>query len=113
VEIGGVPAEAPLATKIAVYRILAEALSNATRHGGGADVRVRAQVTDDGMLALDVGDAGPGFDPSQEPDGARLGLAGMRERAELLGGSFAIESAPGGGTQVRVVLPLGDVGGAA
>jgi signal transduction histidine kinase len=113
VEIEGVPAEAPLATKIAVYRILAEALSNATRHGGGADVRVRAQVTDDGMLALDVRDAGPGFDFSQEPDSARLGLAGMRERAELLGGSFAVESAPGGGTQVRVVLPLGDVGGAA
>jgi signal transduction histidine kinase len=112
VEIDGVPAEAPLATKIAAYRIVAEALSNATRHGDGADVRVRAQVTDDGMLAVEIRDAGPGFDPSIAPDSAQLGLAGMRERAELLGGSFEVLSAPGTGTRVRVVLPLVDAEGA-
>jgi signal transduction histidine kinase len=106
VDLADLPPEAPLATKIALYRVLAEALSNAARHGGGSDVRVVCSRTDAGALAVEVRDDGPGFDPSTAPDPGRLGLAGMRERAELLGGSFEVRSAPGGGTVVRVVLPL-------
>lgn len=105
-DIQAMPAAAPLATKIALYRVLAEALSNATRHGGGVDVRVTAGETDDGSLALEVSDAGAGFDPGSRPDPSSLGLAGMRERAELLGGRMDVSSSPGGGTRVRVVLPL-------
>jgi signal transduction histidine kinase len=106
VDVQGIPDEAPLATKIALYRILSEALSNATRHGLGAGVAVKATRTDDGQIAVEVSDAGPGFDTEQEPHRGHLGLAGMRERAELLGGRFEIGSAPGAGTRVRAVLPL-------
>ncbi|HEX6127389.1 MAG TPA: sensor histidine kinase, partial [Candidatus Limnocylindria bacterium] len=108
VDLAALPEQAPLATKIALYRVLAEALSNAARHGGGTDVRVSASRTDDGSLALEVSDAGPGFDPAAPVGSGSLGLAGMRERAELLGGSFEVRSAPGRGTVVRVVLPLDD-----
>ena len=107
-DVASLPPDAPLATKIALYRILAEALSNAARHGGGTDVRVRASRTDAGSLDLEVADAGPGFDPAAPHDPASLGLAGMRERAELLGGSFEVRSSPGGSTVVHVVLPLDD-----
>lgn len=106
VDASGVPAEAPLATKIALYRILSEALSNARRHGGGAGVSVRVSTAPDGFLVAEVGDTGPGFDPRRAGGEGHLGLAGMRERAELLGGRFELRSAPGAGTTVRVALPL-------
>jgi two-component system sensor histidine kinase NreB len=69
-------------------------------------VRVVCSRTDAGALAVEVRDDGPGFDLSTAPDPGRLGLAGMRERAELLGGSFEVRAAPGSGAVVRVVLPL-------
>ncbi|MGZ8512018.1 MAG: sensor histidine kinase, partial [Candidatus Limnocylindria bacterium] len=72
VDVARMPADAPLATKIALYRVLAEALSNATRHGGGTEVRVTATQTDDGLLALEVTDGGPGFDPSIRRDRSSL-----------------------------------------
>jgi signal transduction histidine kinase len=82
------PEQAPLAIKIALLRTLQEALSNATRHGRGTDVRVVLQGVGD-TLRLVVSDRGPGFDPlAVEPSG-HLGLAGMRERAELLGGHLS------------------------
>lgn len=111
VDVTGLPSYAPLATKIALYRILSEALSNAARHGGGVAVAVRAAETDDGFLEIEVRDAGPGFDPGQRPGAGHLGLAGMRERAELLGGRFELESRPGAGTKVRAILPLADLAG--
>jgi signal transduction histidine kinase len=106
VDVDRLQDEAPLATKIALYRILAEALSNATRHGGGAEVRVTGEPGDGRTLMLEVQDAGPGFDPLVAPVATHLGLAGMRERSEFLGGSFDVKAAPGDGTVVRVVLPL-------
>jgi signal transduction histidine kinase len=101
----GLPEHAPLSIKIAVLRTLQEALSNATRHGGGADVSVKLARDADG-LRLAVADHGPGFDPEQAARSGRLGLAGMRERAELLGGSFEVNSATGVGTTVRAWWPL-------
>ena len=56
-------------------------------------------------VALSVRDAGVGFDPGSV-DGKRLGLLGMRERAELLGGTFVMQTKPGQGTTIRVNLPL-------
>lgn len=106
VDVGDLPAQAPLATKIALYRILSEALSNASRHGKGADVRVSAACTDDGMLVAEIADAGPGFDPKKRRAEGHLGLAGMRERAELLGGRVEVDSKPGAGTRIRAYLPL-------
>jgi signal transduction histidine kinase len=111
VNLRKVPSQAPLATKIAMFRILSEALSNAARHGGGTGVEVTVTTSDDGSLVLEVSDRGPGFDPSHAPKAGHLGLAGMRERAELLGGWFELESAPGRGARVRAVLPLTGVAG--
>jgi signal transduction histidine kinase len=103
--IVGVPREVPLPIKIAVLRSLQEGLSNATRHGLGRDLRVRVW-TEGSRLHMDVTDCGPGFDVASAQRTDRLGLAGMRERAELLGGTFTIESAPGNGTSIHLVLPL-------
>jgi len=103
VELDQLPVSAPLAIKIAVHRILQEAFSNATRHGRADAISLRASASDR-MLQLTVEDRGRGFAPASGGDG--LGIAGMRERAELLGGSFAIDAASGKGTTVRVSLPL-------
>ena len=105
------PAGAPLPVKIALLRTLQEGLSNATRHGGGAGVCARVWI-ENGALCLEVSDEGPGFVPERvgTEATAHLGLAGMRERAELLGGSFRVESAPGRGTTVRVCWPLAEQG---
>lgn len=99
------PEQAPLAIKIALLRTLQEALSNATRHGQGTDVRVVLRGTPD-VLQLLVSDRGPGFDPLAVECAGHLGLAGMRERAELLGGTFEVQSRPGQGTLIRVCWPL-------
>jgi signal transduction histidine kinase len=103
------PARVPLAVKIAVVRTLQEALSNATRHARGADVVVRAWGQG-GHLYVEIADSGPGFDLTDAPsaDSGHLGLAGMRERAELLGGSFTVRTAPRAGTTVRACWPVVD-----
>jgi signal transduction histidine kinase len=92
-----------------LYRILSEALSNAARHGGSEGVEVRVTDSGDGYLAVEVSDKGPGFDIRRKARPGHLGLAGMRERAELLGGRFELESHPGAGTRVRVFLPLAEL----
>ncbi len=98
------PDEAPLPIKIALFRGLQEGLSNATRHGGGIDVAVRAWNAD-GAVAVEVSDKGPGFEPEAVRSGG-LGLTGIRERAALLEGNVAVQSSPGGGTRLRIVLPI-------
>lgn len=97
------PERAPLAIKIALHRILQEALSNATRHGRPTAIRVEVSA-DDGVLNLSIHDDGIGLASVERRGG--LGIAGMRERAELLGGSFSVESARTAGTSVSVSLPL-------
>jgi signal transduction histidine kinase len=99
------PEQAPLSIKIALLRTLHEALSNATRHGGGVDVRVDLR-SDADVLQLTVTDHGPGFDVDGAKRSGGLGLAGMRERAELLGGTFEVRAAPGDGTAVMACWPL-------
>jgi signal transduction histidine kinase len=106
---GRLPARVPLAVKIALVRTVQEALSNATRHAAGAEVSLRAWGQG-GHLYMEVSDRGPGFDLSQaqDVDSGHLGLAGMRERAELLGGTFTVRTAPGAGTTVRACWPLAE-----
>ncbi len=104
--IGDLPEHAPLEIKIALLRTLQEALSNATRHGRAADISVDVCASFD-RLSLKVADRGPGFEPEVAERSGRLGLAGMRERAELLGGSFEVQSVLGSGTTVNVSWPLG------
>jgi signal transduction histidine kinase len=103
--LGRLPEQAPLAIKIALLRTMQEALSNATRHGGGIDVTA-AVWAEPGGLHLEVSDGGPGFDPKAVENKGRLGLAGMRERTELLSGTFEVRSRPGKGTLVTASWPL-------
>ena len=99
------PDTAPLPVKITLFRVLQESLANGFRHGGGRAQRVVATASA-GHVSVEVADDGNGFDPSAlKPDG-HFGLDWMRERVELLGGSFEVSSAIGRGTVVRVSLPL-------
>ena len=85
-----------------ILRIAQEALQNALKHADADQVEVRLR-SDDGRLVLEVEDDGVGFDP--DAPGARsrrLGLTSMEERAERLGGTLEIRSAPGAGTTVRL-----------
>jgi signal transduction histidine kinase len=89
----------------ALYRIALEALGNAARHAEASQVTVRL-AGDDNQVVLEVSDDGVGFTP-ERPLPGRLGLRSMRERAELLGGTLDIRSAPGAGTLVRAAIPAG------
>lgn len=105
VTMDDVPDQLALPIKIALYRAIQELLSNAFRHGRGVDVRLRVEA-DDQFIALEVADGGPGFDVDELATVAGLGLAGMREQAELLGGDFEVSSRPGAGTEARIRWPL-------
>jgi PAS domain S-box-containing protein len=97
----------------AAYRIVQEALTNVARHAGVSEVTVRAG-RDAGMLRLLVVDHGVGFDCNGALRVRHTGgLAGMRERAVLLGGRMTAESAPGAGTRLTAEFPLPEVGVAA
>ena len=93
-------ADVPLATREALVRIAGEAVANAIRHG--RPQRVRVGLTSGPPLRLSVRDDGCGFGG----EGSRgFGITSMRERAQAIGGSFAISPAEGGGTRVEVVVP--------
>ncbi len=93
----------PPEVETAAYRIVQEALTNAARHASADTVCVRLSG-DAAGLAVEIDDNGCGFDPTQSPPGTG-GLSGMRERAELLGGTLTLESAPSAGTRVTARLP--------
>ena len=90
-----------------VYRLVQEALTNVAKHARAEHVRVRV-ATIGGRLEVEVADDGKGFDPGARSSG--FGLAGMRERVELSGGTLTVTPTPSG-TTVRAVLPLADVDG--
>jgi PAS domain S-box-containing protein len=98
--------ELPLETKEALYRIAQEALHNIVKHARAAAVALRLSgpTTDDPAVALDIRDDGVGFDPASAYPG-HLGLRSMRERAARLGGTLAIDSAPGRGAHILVRVP--------
>jgi two-component system sensor histidine kinase UhpB len=89
--------------QLVVYRVAQEALSNAARHSGAGHIRVQLTRTETGGVVLDVADDGRGFAFDQAEGG--LGIAGMRERALLVGGDLTIESRPNHGTTVRLTVP--------
>jgi signal transduction histidine kinase len=90
-----------------VYRIIQESLTNVLKHSSARSVAVEME-TNERWLRLLIRDDGVGFSPEQG-ETTRLGLLGMRERVELLGGEFRIESAAGTGTEVHVRMPLASV----
>ncbi|MCX5888145.1 MAG: PAS domain S-box protein [Deltaproteobacteria bacterium] len=95
----------------AAYRITQEALTNVARHAFATKVKIDLQVKR-GVLTLSVADNGRGFNPQKLSESDCLGLAGMRERASLLGGSLELQSQPGKGTRVYFRLPLDERRGA-
>ncbi|NLE44031.1 MAG: GAF domain-containing protein [Chloroflexi bacterium] len=95
----------PAYVEQALYRIAEEALNNATKHAVASVVEVRLSVNQS-SISLDVVDDGQGFDLRAQSTRGGLGLIGMKERAEEIGGTLTIETGPGMGTRVHVDAPL-------
>lgn len=89
----------------ALYRIVQEALTNVARHAQASEVTVGIRFDAD-CLVLTVRDNGRGFDPEAAGGRKSYGVLGIRERAFTLGGEASINSRPGGGTLVEVVIPV-------
>jgi signal transduction histidine kinase len=96
------------AVEVAAYRIAQEALTNVARHAEATTCTVYLAIEEAGALCVEVRDDGRGVPDSQENSSVRagVGLMSMRERATELGGSLVVEPLSGGGTRVRVRLPL-------
>ena len=88
----------------ALFRIVQETLQNVTKHAAARTAAVRLHAKGD-WVVLSVSDDGVGFDPETDPGTTSFGLAGIRERAALLGAGVHVRSAPGDGTTVTVRLP--------
>jgi two-component system NarL family sensor kinase len=95
----------PPAVEVGLYRIAQQALANVVRHAGPARAVIRLTLNPE-AVGLRVEDDGVGFDPMALP-ADRFGVIGMGERARLLGGTLTIETSPGSGTAIDVVVPLG------
>ena len=109
--VTGPPFPVPPSAQLALYRTIQEALTNILKHAPGATAHVRLayrpgevelEVTDDGGRAASERAAVP----EAAPRGNGHGLPGMRERAAVFGGQVSAGPRPGGGWQVRTVLPL-------
>jgi signal transduction histidine kinase len=106
-----VPAGLEPAVEVAVYRIAQEALTNVTRHARASEVWITLEATERAlMLVIEDDGAGPqgaGADAGPDAEGARVtrGVHGMRERAELLGGTLRMTARAPRGTRVEVVIP--------
>jgi signal transduction histidine kinase len=102
VRIEGTRPELPLGLDLSAYRIVQEALTNVVRHAGPATARVRIRYAPD-TVDIEVVDDGRGAGTGR---GDGHGIAGMRERAALYGGSLDAGPLPGGGFRVAARLPL-------
>jgi two-component system, NarL family, sensor histidine kinase UhpB len=91
--------------ELVIYRVAQESLWNVVRHAEATTARIAIESSE-GALILSVSDDGRGM-PAGSPAGS--GIVGMRERALLIGASLRIESEPGSGTTVRLVVPVGSV----
>ncbi len=100
-----VPDRLPRQVETVLYRVAQEALTNVVRHAQAAEASIVVTVPH-GSVQLVVEDDGVGFDPDALAPAEQIGLIGMRERLELLGGSLRLESAPGSGCSVHARLPL-------
>lgn len=99
-----VEADVPAPLRLSIYRIVQEAVNNVVKHAGAKRISVRLGKIAD-ALQLSIEDDGAGFDPAEAATrgfAKGLGLQNMKERADLSGGTWSIESAPGRGTRIRV-----------
>ena len=95
---------------VTLYRIIQEACNNAVRHSKAKNISIRIAYLNQN-IELDIEDNGIGFHIEDEKKNSLdelhgFGLSTMRERARLLSGSFSIESKPGAGTKVKVIVPV-------
>jgi signal transduction histidine kinase len=110
-EFSGLERRLPPELETALFRCAQEAMTNIARHARAENVLVQCAVAQE-RVRLEIEDDGEGFEPSalRTPDrsGRGLGLMGMRERVELLGGRLQLVAAPGQGTHLTLELPLPD-----
>jgi signal transduction histidine kinase len=102
--VSGEPRALQVNAEVTLLRAAQEAIANARRHAAASHITVTLTYYPD-EVSLDVIDDGRGFDPASAAKSGGLGLIGMRERSEALGGRLEIESTPGEGTAVAVTLP--------
>lgn len=105
-----VPGDLSGETKLCLYRVLQEGLRNVAKHAEATGVRVRL-AGDDGVLRFELEDNGKGFSPAGVRGDSGLGLISMKERIHLVRGEFRLESKPGEGTAIRIVIPAGSARG--
>jgi signal transduction histidine kinase len=105
VQVGEIGNRLPSDVETVAFRIVQEAVTNALRHAQAAHLEIRVDRRGDFLLVM-VRDDGTGFDAGDPGPGTTLGLAGMRERAQLVGGTLQVLSVPGVGTTVLARLPL-------
>jgi len=108
-EVVGQEKKPPPQVEIALFRIVQEAITNIVSHARAESTFISLEFRDKG-IAVQVEDDGIGFDPSRVDASAAtnggLGLLGMKERAELLGGTLTIDTKPDGGTRIGVEIPV-------
>lgn len=97
----------PTAVETALYRVVQEAVINVSRHAHATRIDVLAEHRGGSVLVM-VEDDGVGFEPTLAFPGNHFGLIGLQERAEALGGTLTMESAPGKGTTIVVEVPVAD-----
>jgi PAS domain S-box-containing protein len=103
-ELDPLPAVVDRDAALCLFRVAQEALNNVNRHAGARAASVTLRQMDGGLL-LAVRDDGSGFDPATPRKARSLGLASMRERVRLVGGTLDVESAPGRGTAIIAWVP--------
>ena len=104
-------ADVPEVMKIIIYRIVQEGLSNAEKHSEASTIHLTIRFCDDKhAISVSLQDDGRGFDVietlSEKDPLSGYGLTAMRERCEIFGGSFQIESRVGEGTRIDAILPI-------
>jgi signal transduction histidine kinase len=101
-----VPEHLPKDISLCLFRVAQEALHNAVKYSGIRQFSVEMIAADD-VVQLMVTDRGVGFNPEEVRQRGGLGLVSMQERVHLVHGTFSVDSAPGEGTKIRVMVPLG------
>jgi signal transduction histidine kinase len=109
VNLSGTERRLPEETELVLFRITQEALRNVWRHSGANQAEITIEF-DDSKTKISISDNGKGFEPPEKIDdlakNGKLGLAGMQERAQLLGGSIKVVSEVGKGSIITVEVPV-------
>jgi len=105
-EFSGKLADMGETLNINLYRIVQEAVTNALRHAQATTIAIALERLQSGEVQLSIKDDGVGMNVSEVDQTRHFGLLGMRERVQALHGRFEVDSAPGKGARLTVVLPV-------